>query len=289
MSRPKKAIVDYFPHFINHKKTISILENQFGNDGYAFWFKTLEILGSTEHHFINCNEPTQWLFLLSKTLVSEETANNILNLLAEMDAIDKEFWNKKIIRSQNFIDNLIPVYQRREINVYTKKELRGLLLTKNSLNGVVVNKKPHSKVKESKEEKSKVNIYNKFCNEIMKKYSLKITNKKDLKEYFSLFGGYEGFFKMVDRYFIYYNAFKLHGWDLQYRYGNGWHNFIDHMADFKTDGDLRDKLESKGKRKIKKKLSPFGTGSDELLEKGLRETAALIKRKEEEKKNGSVM
>ena len=139
------------------------------------------------------------------------------------------------------------------------------------------------------EDEGKVNIYNKFCNEILKKYSLKVTNKKDLKEYFSLFGGYEGFFKMVDRYFTYYNAFKLHGWDLKYRYGNAWHNFIDHMADFKTGEDLRDKLESKGKRKIKKKLSPFGIGSDEEFRKGREDTEKLLKKIEEEKKNESIM
>ena len=155
MSRPKKAIVDYFPHFINHKKTIAVLENQFKNDGYAFWFKLLEILGGSNHHFIDCNEPTQWLFLLTKTLVSEETAINILNLLAEMNAIDKEFWKKKIIRSQNFIDNLLPVYQRREINVYTKDELKRFLLTKTPFNEVVDSKKPQRKGEERKGEERK--------------------------------------------------------------------------------------------------------------------------------------
>ena len=47
MARPKKQTVDYFPHIIKQGKTMTILENRFGNDGYAFWFKLLEILGST--------------------------------------------------------------------------------------------------------------------------------------------------------------------------------------------------------------------------------------------------
>lgn len=45
MARPKKQTVDYFPHFVKGGRTIFILENKFGNDGYAFWFKLLEILG----------------------------------------------------------------------------------------------------------------------------------------------------------------------------------------------------------------------------------------------------
>ena len=286
MSRPKKAIVDYFPHFINHKKTISILENQFKNDGYAFWFKLLEILGGTNHHFIDCNEQTQWLFLVSKTLVSEETAKKILDLLADMNAIDKDFWSKKIIRSQNFIDNLLPVYQRREVNVYTKDELGKFLLTKNPLKKVSVNKKPQSKVKESKVKESKGDIYKKFCKEILIKYKMKVTNEKDLKEYFSIFEGYEGFLKMVDRFIQYINAFKIHDWNITYRPDKKWSSFIRHMGEFETDDSLQEKLESYSKKKKKKSPSPLGVSDDFSVEQELTEKA--IRKFEEDKKNGKI-
>ena len=48
MSRPRKAVVDYFPHYVNHGKTLFILEQKYGNDGYAFWFKLLEMLGGSD-------------------------------------------------------------------------------------------------------------------------------------------------------------------------------------------------------------------------------------------------
>jgi len=48
MARPNKQGVDYFPHFVNHGKTMFILEEKFGNNGYAFWFKLLELLGKEE-------------------------------------------------------------------------------------------------------------------------------------------------------------------------------------------------------------------------------------------------
>lgn len=54
MARPKKQTVDYFPHFVKGGRTIFILENKFGNDGYAFWFKLLEILGESEGWKIQC-------------------------------------------------------------------------------------------------------------------------------------------------------------------------------------------------------------------------------------------
>jgi hypothetical protein len=48
MARPTKQTVDYFPHDCHHGQTIYILEKRFGNDGYAFWFNLLELLGSSE-------------------------------------------------------------------------------------------------------------------------------------------------------------------------------------------------------------------------------------------------
>jgi hypothetical protein len=154
MSRPKKAVVDYFPHYVNHGKTMFTLENRYGNDGYAFWFKTLELLGSSENHFIDCNNPIQWEFMLAKTRLTEETAKEILDLLAKIDAIDQDLWSKKIIRSQNFIDNLSTVYSRREVSVVEKSELMGLMPAETPLTENHVNINPQSQVKESKGKKS---------------------------------------------------------------------------------------------------------------------------------------
>ena len=44
MARPLKQTVDYFPHYVNHGKTLLIIENEYGNTGYAFWFKVIELL-----------------------------------------------------------------------------------------------------------------------------------------------------------------------------------------------------------------------------------------------------
>ena len=50
MARPNKQTVDYFPHYCKHGKSLMILERQYGNDGYAGWFKLLEVLGSEPGH-----------------------------------------------------------------------------------------------------------------------------------------------------------------------------------------------------------------------------------------------
>lgn len=155
MPRPKKATADFFPHFVGHGKTLFNIEADFGNDGYAFWFKLLELLGQSEHHYYDCNKPKEWRYLLSKTRFSEENAICILDMLAELEAIDGELWEHKIIWSQNFIDNLAELYSRRSVNPYTKEEIKDLCTPKTPVNGINDNNNPHSRVEDSIEENSR--------------------------------------------------------------------------------------------------------------------------------------
>ena len=122
MARPGKTKVDYFPHVTQTGKTIAILEARWGNDGYAFWFKTLELLGNSEGFYYDCNRPSDWEYLLSKTRVTEATATAILDKLAEIDAIDAELWSRKVIWSDNFAGNLTPVFDKRKSTPPQKPE-----------------------------------------------------------------------------------------------------------------------------------------------------------------------
>lgn len=163
MARPKKQTVEYFPHFVNHQKTMFVLENKYGNDGYAFWFKLLEILGAANGMYYNCNNVPEWEFLLAKTRLNDETVNNILNTLADLDAIDIDLWYKrKIIWVQNLVDNVTDAFKRR-ISEMPKKPLlhtethdkEDLCIQKPSEIDETVNKNGESKVKESKVKESK--------------------------------------------------------------------------------------------------------------------------------------
>ncbi len=117
MARPKKQTVDYFPHFCNNSKSLFIIQTQHGNDGYAFWFKILQLLGKSEGHVFDYNNRDNWLFLLTETHVPEDKALQILETLASVGSIDKELWQKKIIWSQNFVDNVADVYIRRKVGL----------------------------------------------------------------------------------------------------------------------------------------------------------------------------
>lgn len=159
MARPKKAVVEYFPHYCNHKKTIFILENLYGNDGYAFWFKLLEILASEEGHSYDYNNESSWQFLLAKTRVSGVIAAKIIETLANLGAIDPDLIKSKVLWSQNFVDNLDVLYSRRSIEKpvkpYKNPAERDKCIQKPHSEGVSASNNPQSKVEESKVKESR--------------------------------------------------------------------------------------------------------------------------------------
>ncbi|WP_161877885.1 DnaD domain protein [Alkalibacterium sp. MB6] len=132
MARPAKRTVDYFPHIATSGKTIFILETNFGNDGYAFWFKLLELLATTDGHVYDCRNSAHWQFLLAKTRVDEVTANKILNLLSDLEAIDDDLWKEKVIWSDNFVENIADVYKNRRNKAPAKPDLKSFYKDKPS-------------------------------------------------------------------------------------------------------------------------------------------------------------
>lgn len=137
MARPRKNTVDYFPHQCVSGKTMFVIEQEFGNDGYAFWFKLLELLGQTEGHVFDCRNVSEFRFLLAKTKSSEDMANKILGLLKDLGAIDGPLWEKRVIWCQNFVDGLSSVYHNRKVEMPSKPSFYGQKLT----NGVVSTEK----------------------------------------------------------------------------------------------------------------------------------------------------
>ncbi len=120
MPRPKKQTVDYFPHFVYDSKTLFTLENRFGNDGYCFWFKLLEILCKSDGHCYDCSKIADWEYLIAYTRVDDETAIAIMDKLSEMNKIDSELWEGKIVWCESLMDNLKCVYTKRKANAPNK-------------------------------------------------------------------------------------------------------------------------------------------------------------------------
>lgn len=158
MTRPRSNTVDYFPHMVNHGDTLEIIEGEFGNDGYTTWFKLLETLCKTENHYLDCSNYERFKLLQVKCRVDEITINRIINLLANLQAIDQELWEKeRIIWSDNLVDNLDIVYKNRKrtkplkpVSTNKKPHSKGINTSSYpAMDGITTHKKPHSIVEYS--------------------------------------------------------------------------------------------------------------------------------------------
>lgn len=116
MARKSKETADYFPHMATATagKTLFVIESEHGNDGYAFWFKLLEALCQADGHYIRLGSAADLRYLSARARVATDTAVAILDLLAELEAIDQELWaEERMVWCQNLVDNLKPMYERR--------------------------------------------------------------------------------------------------------------------------------------------------------------------------------
>lgn len=157
--RPKKDTVDYFPHFCKQGDTLLIIQAQWGNNGYAFWFKLLEMLGTTEGHYIDINNPVKLELMAARVKLETETCKDILSKLADLESIDKNLFKEGIIWSQNFVDNLSTLYRNRGRELPKPPSFR-YENTKGS--DVSVTKSTHSIVEESIVKKKKTMWIQKF-------------------------------------------------------------------------------------------------------------------------------
>jgi hypothetical protein len=137
--RPRKLTVDWFPHSVDHGMTIYVLDERYGIAGYYFWFRLLEMLGKTEGHAIEFNNPARKAYLQAYTKTTPETCKEILNLLSDLEAIDTELWKKgQVIWSDNFLDGVKPAYRKREDKIPVKPSLGSRKPTSKSVSGAVI-------------------------------------------------------------------------------------------------------------------------------------------------------
>lgn len=163
MARTQKDTVNYFPHDANASSgdTLTVLQNKYGNNGYAFWFKLLEKLACSDGHYIDCRNIVKRQVFMAKMGVDELLGVEMLNLLVEIQAIDKELWESKVIWCQNLVNNISIVYKNRRRQIPQKP----IITDNNQLttvdNGISTDNLhveiPQSKVYKSKVYKSKGN------------------------------------------------------------------------------------------------------------------------------------
>ena len=162
MARPQKNIVEYFSHYVTPGKELQLLTDKFGNDGYAFYFRLRELLGRTPNHSYSVEDEIDWLFFVKQMGLDEDRTSDIIQYSVKIRDLDKESWENKRLWSQNFVDELVPVYEKRTSDLPDKNSFRNENTSFRVGNPSYVNENPsfrsdnsQSKGKERKVNKSK--------------------------------------------------------------------------------------------------------------------------------------
>lgn len=120
MARPRKNTVNYFPHDCQWSKELEIFINKYGNEGYAFYYRLLELLGVTPDHKYDYSKSIDYQYLVGKTEVDEKKLEVYIKYLVSIGVIDEKLWKEKKIWVQSFVDSIAEVYRKRTTQLPTK-------------------------------------------------------------------------------------------------------------------------------------------------------------------------
>lgn len=124
LGRLEKRNAEFFSHYVHSSKTIRLLQSKYGNDGYAVWFKLLELCTHADEHLGDLKDEISVLDFLDYALVDEITLNSIIKFLIKLDQIDEGIWvHSRKIWIQGLADNLKPLYDKRIGDVPVKPVL----------------------------------------------------------------------------------------------------------------------------------------------------------------------
>ena len=119
--RPERYEADYFPHQCHHSKTLEIFVEEYGNEGYAFFYRLQEVLGITKGHGYCATGTLNMSYLCKKTgIKEEERLQEMIKFLCELGEIDKKRWeDDEIIWWPNFVEVFKKLYSRRKVDLPT--------------------------------------------------------------------------------------------------------------------------------------------------------------------------
>lgn len=145
----------YFPHFCNarHDRKIKRIRHDWGNEGYALYFMTLEVLREQT----DFTYPTQDIDLLADEFNCSEST---LRAIIEDSGLFEVFKNKEeqVFRSPKLIEFLQPYLDRSaKARASANKRWNANAMQTHSERNA--SKEKESKVNETKEKKSKLNLY----------------------------------------------------------------------------------------------------------------------------------
>lgn len=163
MARKEKLTLDYFPHYAVQGDISKIIQERYGNDGYAVLYKNYEEFCLRDRQYIDLSEYTALASISAYCKIPEEKYLEIVDLLVKLGAYDKDIWEKcKILVSETFIENTKDAYTKRKGEKIDFVSLKDFFLQKYRSKCISDAGNTQSKLKETKlkEIKEKVVVEN---------------------------------------------------------------------------------------------------------------------------------
>ena len=122
--RPISNNVDYFPYECKDDKELTFIQHKHKSLWYEVFYRLQQCLGDAEFHRIDLgNDSEQQMFEMSIS-VNQEVMYGVINILIEMNWLDKESYKKeKVLWSDKFLDSIRAVYINRKRPVPTKEDI----------------------------------------------------------------------------------------------------------------------------------------------------------------------
>jgi hypothetical protein len=102
MGRPRKEGMDYFPHDVDaaQDEKIEAMRTMFGNDGYAFYFITLERIYRSDSGELDVSNKLFLVTLANKVMVNLEKIEEMIQASIDFGLFDKDvFISRKVLTS----------------------------------------------------------------------------------------------------------------------------------------------------------------------------------------------
>lgn len=161
MARKEKLTLDYFPHYAVQGDIPKIIQEKYGNDGYAVLYKNYEQFCLRDRQYIDLSEYVTLAAISAYCKITEEKYLEIVDVLVNLGTYDKELWKeRKILISEKFIENTKDAYRNRTSEATNFEDIKNFLRQKSTSKCISYVRNQQIKLKESKEEEINISLSN---------------------------------------------------------------------------------------------------------------------------------
>ena len=140
MGRSISLKVDYFSHDSERSSILTFMERRYGNDGYAFHYKLMELLCKEDKHFVNIKDlndiDAMHISIIADNFFPDFSKSEeyptvedkffaFCEVFAKAKIIDTDLWtNHQILWCDDLMQRIKHVYDKRKSECVTIEDIR---------------------------------------------------------------------------------------------------------------------------------------------------------------------